>query len=377
MSKSTMTFINESPELCRSVCIWYALFLFVFCGCLTMHSQRFLRDLLIQDNDPLTTMKRQPNLNSSMITAFVTASPGETAADVLNKIRRNHFEYHNQVFVMDAGKHPVGYVDLISLLKLPPSARIDEVISPCYPISNTVSLEHAANHAISKKINSVPIVNEEGCLIGLLPERAIIETLRKEHIEDIHKIAGIRREVTNASVAITEPPSRSLWHRLPWLLVGLAGSILATFIMSRFEHILDNNITLAFFIPGIVYLADAIGTQTETIVIRGLSLTWSTFKPMVKKEFLTGALIGLIFGVLSLAVMVLSGLDVRVAATVGISILAAGVFATTTGLFLPYFLQRSGIDPAFGSGPLATVIQDILSVSIYLMIAQALLSFPQ
>ena len=316
------------------------------------------------------------NLNSSVITALVTASPGETVEDVLDKIRRNHFDYHNQIFVTDGNQHPIGYVHLVSLLKLPASARIDEVISPCYPISDTVTLEHAANHAISKKISSVPLINEEGILTGLLPERAIIETLRKEHIEDIHKIAGIRREITNASIAITEPPSRSLRHRLPWLLVGLAGSIFATFIMSRHEKILGNNISLAFFIPGIVYLADAIGTQTETIVIRGLSLSWSTFKAILKKEFLTGALIGFIFGILSLAAMISSGFDIRVALTVAISILAAGVLATTIGLFLPYLLKRSGMDPAFGSGPLATVIQDILSVSIYLMIAKALLSSP-
>lgn len=104
----------------------------------------------------------QLHLNSSIITALVTASPGETVEDVLHKIKGNHFDYHNQIFVTDGNKHPIGYVNLISLLKFPPSERIGAITSPCYPIPDTVTLEHAANHAISKELSSVPVINEKG-----------------------------------------------------------------------------------------------------------------------------------------------------------------------------------------------------------------------
>jgi magnesium transporter len=199
--------------------------------------------------------------------------------------------------------------------------------------------------------------------LGILSAQVIIETLRKEHIEDMHKMASIRSETTSANKAISEPPIRSVWHRLPWLLAGLTGSFLATFIMAKYEMVLNNNISLAFFIPGIVYLADAIGTQTETIVIRGLSLSWVTFKKLLLRELMTGVMIGLILGLLSVPAALLGGFDFKTSIVVGTSILVAGTLATTIGLLLPWLLQRWGKDPAFGSGPLATIIQDIGCIS--------------
>jgi magnesium transporter len=210
--------------------------------------------------------------------------------------------------------------------------------------------------------------------VGIILPKTIIETLRKDHIEDMHRMAGIRKEAVNASKAITEPPTRSVWHRLPWLLVGLVGSFLATFIMSNYEETLNANIALAFFIPGIVYLADAIGTQTETIVIRGLSLSWTTFKKILRREFITGFLIGLILGVISLPVIILGGFEPMIAVVVAISITVAGTLSTTIGLLLPWIILRLGKDPAFGSGPLATIIQDVLSILVYLLVATTMLS---
>jgi len=312
------------------------------------------------------------NLNASILTSVIIARGEATVGDILNKIKSDHFEYLNQIFVTDRDKHLIGSVELSSLLTHDPSTRLEQIACPSYPIDNTLSLEYAANHAISKGISAVPVVNEKAVLMGVLPEQTIIETLRKEHIDDIHKIAGIRKEITNARIAITEPPTKSVWHRLPWLLVGLSGSIFATFIISRYESVLGNNISLTFFIPGIVYLADAIGTQTETIVIRGLSLSWATFRQILKKEFFTGALIGLAFGLLSFAVILLTGFTITIAITVATSIFAAGMVATTIGLFLPFLLTKFGKDPAYGSGPLATVVQDIMGIIIYLMIAEAL-----
>lgn len=136
---------------------------------------------------------------------------------------------------------------------------------------------------------------------------------------------------------------------------------------------LNRFITLSFFVPGIVYLADAIGTQTETLVIRGLSLSHMSIYKLLYTEIRTGMLIGLILGMLSIPIAILITQDVRVALIVSGSIIAAGTVATSIGLVLPWVLQRFGIDPAFGSGPLATIIQDILSILIYLMIAKAVL----
>jgi magnesium transporter len=136
--------------------------------------------------------------------------------------------------------------------------------------------------------------------------------------------------------------------------------------MASFEATFAGNVKLAFFVPAIVYLADAIGTQTEAVAVRGLSLSHRPFPELLRGETAAGALIGLV-----LAVSVFLGVgaafqDVRLAAVVALAILAAGTIAATVGLTLPWILSRWGLDPAFGSGPLATIIQDVLSILIYL-----------
>jgi magnesium transporter len=126
-------------------------------------------------------------------------------------------------------------------------------------------------------------------------------------------------------------------------------------------------------LPGIVYLADAVGTQTETIVVRGLSLGIPTSR-VAWRESLTGLLAGLILAVLFLPAALLLWGETRIAATVSISLFAACFIATLVGLVLPWALQKLGRDPAFGTGPLSTVIQDLCSIAVYLWAAELLVA---
>src|SRR3990172_8209019 len=87
-------------------------------------------------------------------------------------------------------------------------------------------------------------------------------------------------------------------HRFPWLLLGLLGGIVATIFTSKFERVLLSNIQLAYFIPVIVYMSDALGTQTETIYIRNLSRGKTKFSDYLFKELMLGVILGLIFGLL-------------------------------------------------------------------------------
>jgi magnesium transporter len=111
--------------------------------------------------------------------------------------------------------------------------------------------------------------------------------------------------------------------RLPWLLVGFLGSFLATFVMSRFEGLLEARLAVAFFVPGIVYLADAIGTQTEAIAVRGLSLSRASLRDLLAGELRTGLLIGAVLGVLSFPAVLLAFADVWLALAVALALLTA------------------------------------------------------
>jgi magnesium transporter len=166
---------------------------------------------------------------------------------------------------------------------------------------------------------------------------------------------------------------RQARHRLPWLLVGLVGSMVAAVVVSRFERVLRRELAVAYFVPAIVYLADAIGTQTEAIVVRGLSLSRLSLRHLLAGEVSTGLLIGLVLAILALPMVALAFGDVRLAIAVAAAILAAGTVATTIGLLLPWLMQRLGSDPALGSGPLATIIQDVLSLVIYFAIVSVVM----
>ena len=233
--------------------------------------------------------------------------------------------------------------------------------------------EHVASAALRHGMAAVPVVDHGGHLLGVVPPRTLMEVLRREHIEDLHRMAGIRRETTQARLAIEAPPVRRVRDRLPWLLAGLAGSVLATGVVATFEAALQAKIALAFFVPAIVYLADAIGTQTEAIAVRGLSLSHAPMRELVWGEMRTGLMIGVVLGALAWPAVWLVFADAQLASAVALSLVAAGTVATTIGLTLPWLLARLGRDPAFGSGPIATIVQDVLSLAIYFAVASALM----
>jgi magnesium transporter len=122
----------------------------------------------------------------------------------------------------------------------------------------------------------------------------------------------------------------------------------------------------------VVYLADAVGTQTETLVVRGLSLGLDLPR-MLRKEVLTGLGIGVILALVFFAFATWRWGDARTIGVVAFALFAASAVASAVALLLPWALDRLGLDPAFGSGPLATVIQDLLSIVIYLAMAFAVL----
>jgi magnesium transporter len=209
--------------------------------------------------------------------------------------------------------------------------------------------------------------------MGFIPPDRLLAVLLAEHDEDMARLGGFLRNTSTARTASEEPILRRFWHRVPWLLPGLAGALLAADIVGLFERELQANVMLAFFIPGIVYLADAVGTQTETLVIRGLSIGVPIGR-VLRREILTGLVIGLALAVIFFPLGLWRWGGGGVVLAVSLAIFAACTTASVIAMVLPWILDRLDIDPAFGSGPLATVIQDLLSIVIYLVISSAMLA---
>ncbi|WP_043500962.1 magnesium transporter, partial [Georgenia sp. SUBG003] len=237
-------------------------------------------------------------------------------------------------------------------------------------VAPSTAQERAAWLAVQHAEPTLAVVDDAGRFAGLVPAPTLLGVLLEEHDEDMARLAGFGGSSASARTATVEPVRRRLAHRLPWLLVGLAGALLAAAIVGRFEEQLASEVLIAYFVPGVVYMADAVGTQTEALVIRGLSLGIGV-RRIALRETLTGVLLGALLGALALPMVWALWGRADVAAAVALALLAASSIASLIALVLPWLIHRLGKDPAFGSGPLATVVQDVLTVAIYLVVATA------
>jgi magnesium transporter len=301
------------------------------------------------------------------------AKPEMTARALRQSVEGVHFESATHIGVCDGGRL-VGVLRVEELLSAHPDMSIGDIMDrdPAV-VAPGVDQEQAAWKAVQHGESALAVIDEQGLFIGFLPPDRLLAILLHEHDEDLARVGGFLRDSSMARSASEEPVLKRFWHRVPWLLVGLAGALLAADIIGMFEVQLQANVMIAFFIPGIVYLADAVGTQTEALVIRGLSVGVPIGR-VVRQEVVTGLIVGIALAAAFFPLGWWRWGDTRMVGAVALSILAACATASMVALSLPWVLNRFGIDPAFGSGPLATVIQDLLSVMIYLAIATALLT---
>lgn len=181
------------------------------------------------------------------------------------------------------------------------------------------------------------------------------------------------RRKTNYANDATESIGQLLIIRLPWLFLGLILSLGTAFVVSRYESILAADTRLVFFIPLIVYVSDAVGTQTATIYIRNLAKEQAAFKTYILKELFVGFFIGLFFGVATGLATEAWLQSEAIALTVGLAMWLSITTATVFALATVAVLNKFRIDPASGADPLVTVMQDVISLLIYFAIATVII----
>jgi magnesium transporter len=170
-----------------------------------------------------------------------------------------------------------------------------------------------------------------------------------------------------------EPVRRLLLLRIPSLGVGLLLGLILSFITSSFGEVLSQNISLAFFLPFVVYLADAVGAQTQAIYVRDLKSRKADFKVYLLKESILGVIFGLLFSVLTAVIVSVWFNSIELAIAISLGVLGAVFSAPIIALVTSEILQLEREDPAVWSGPIATVIQDAVSVLIYGFVASTIL----
>lgn len=294
--------------------------------------------------------------------------PSAKAGDIRRSMAGKRYESATNIAVCEDGRL-VGLLRLEDLLAAAENVTAADLMDRDPPVvAPGVDQEVAAWQAVHHGQAGLAVVDNAGRFVGLIPARRLLAVLLWEHDEDMARLGGFLRDVSSARSASEEPLGRRFWHRLPWLLLGLAGALISADIVASFERDLQARVILAFFIPGIVYLADAVGTQTEALVIRGLSVGVSVGRVLVR-ELLTGLLVGAALALAFFPVAAWRWAQADVALAVSLALVTACSTATVVAMVLPWAFHRLGKDPAFGSGPLATVVQDLLSILIYFAIA--------
>jgi magnesium transporter len=203
----------------------------------------------------------------------------------------------------------------------------------------------------------------------------VIDILHEAATEDMLKMAGVGEEYIETQTVL-----RGTRIRLPWLFASFLGGVAAFFIIGGFENDLAKVTSLAAFIPVIMGMGGNIGTQSSTIVVRGIAtgrINLQDFSRVVSKELAVGLILGVVYGVFIGVIARLTFLSepfsIPLAFAVGLAIISSMSIAALVGSTVPLIFERLNIDPAVATGPFVTTAIDIVSVYCYFMIASRLL----
>ena len=217
------------------------------------------------------------------------------------------------------GTRFVGVVAVERLLASAEETLVGELGEEPAQVEPEADLEAAARATARRGGRSVAVVDADRTFHGFVPPDRLLQVLELEHEEDLARLGGFLSGASAARTASVEAVAQRLWHRLPWLGLGLLGAMASAVVVGAFEEEIQTQVLLAFFLPAVVYMADAVGTQTETVVIRGMALG-VPIRTVFARELMTGLVIGVLLGAAFFVFSWVVWGDGRVAGTVGISL---------------------------------------------------------
>ncbi|MCK5418606.1 MAG: magnesium transporter [Desulfobacterales bacterium] len=309
-----------------------------------------------------------------MVPDFIALAEDVTAKDAIESLQKEHSEVEMPfyLYVVDDYGKLVGVSSLRQLVLVPPDTPLKEFMATdVFSVQTSMDQEEVAKIVARYDILAVPVVDQTNRLVGIVTVDDVIDIFRREATEDILKMAGVGEEFVE-----TKSVLKSTRTRLPWLFASCVGGIIAILIIGKYEGTLNKIAALAAFIPVIMGMGGNIGTQSSTIVVRGLATgrihirdLWS----VVFKELSIGFILGLVYGLLIGSVAQVSYRMEVLAISVCFAVISSMSVAALVGSLVPMGFARINIDPAVATGPFVTTAIDIISVSFYFMIATALL----
>ncbi|MEK7234430.1 MAG: magnesium transporter [Elusimicrobiota bacterium] len=289
------------------------------------------------------------------------------------RLRRIEETHLDTLMVIDSKNKLCGVVGLKSLVVAPNDMLVRDFMDAA-PRTLTPELdqEEAVKLFMKYKLKSAPVLDKDGVLLGVVVYRDIFAIAREETEEDFAKMAGFARPRTRSVL-------KSAGLRLPWLVITCLGGVVVSHVIKNFEHTLSHIIALASFSPLIAGMGGNVGSQTATIIVRGLAtgeIVRSEESRTIAYESLIGLLLGISYGIV---VGALAGLAYHdrygwyFGLVVGLAMTFSMTVASCMAAIEPFVLRRFGVDPATATGPMITTTTDLLSNAFYFTLASWLL----
>lgn len=304
-----------------------------------------------------------------------TSTSDQKVSDVLAKIRRGRkWDFPYYIFVLGKDRKLLGVASLNKLLQAEPEVAMKNIMKrDVITVSPDTDQERVAILAVQNNIRAVPVVKRKTHeFLGLVTDDVIFQILHLEHTEDFIRHAGVVRDrlVTDIFKARI---SKLVRLRIPWLLIGLAGGMIATSLLEMFSEALEKELSLVFFIPVILYMSSAVGAQTQTLFIRSLAMNKTNIGKYAVRELGVGFIIALICASIMFLFSYVWLRSPHLAGTVSIAMLVNICIAVGIALLIPALLNKFKKDPAIGAGPFANTVQDIVSLLIYFLVASVII----
>ncbi|AUM94997.1 TPA: magnesium transporter [Clostridium botulinum] len=319
----------------------------------------------------------EDSAGSIMTIEFVDLKKEMTVEQAIERIRKTGVDKQtiNTCYVIDKNRRLEGITSIRRLILSNKDVLIKDIMKENYVSINTFDdQEYVANQFKKYDLVSMPVVDKEHRLVGIITIDDIVDIIDQENTEDFHKMAAMEpSEEEYLKTGVFELAK----HRIIWLLVLMVSATFTGNIIRKSEDVLQSVVILASFIPMLMDTGGNSGSQSSTLVIRGLALGEIKLKDIFKvmwKEFRVSVVVGIVLAIVNfLRVYFIEKVSFMVSITVCISLFFTVVLAKVVGGILPIVAKKLKLDPAIMASPLITTIVDAVALLIYFGIAKMLL----
>lgn len=338
------------------------------------HSSKIL-ELLNKNADEVADLMRYEDNTAGRIMSpeYLALHDTMEVSEAISEIQKNpDVEMAFYIYVVNDHDHLVGVASLRQLVTSRPDTQLSEIMeTEVVSVKTHEDQEEVARIVSRYDLLAVPVVDEANRLLGIVTVDDVIDVLREEASEDMLKLVGAGEQLLEVMTV-----GVSVKSRLPWLAAAWLGGVGASLVIDAYSGTLAQLLPLAAFLPVVLGMGGNVGTQSLTIMVRGIATGRIAFRQMwqvIGREVLVGFLLGTAYGV----ALGLTGFVTNwsrdeswvMGIVVGSSTLACMTLAAAVGSAVPLLLHRLNIDPAVATGPFVTTAMDILGVLVYFNIA--------